>query len=81
MREMLVAAAVRSTRVPPNEQMVLGVTLFYCSWEDSAGLPAQIVMQAPRKALLDFQTNRRDRADAGRRHPGPGVLNMRSARC
>jgi hypothetical protein len=45
-----------------EERLVVGVTLFHFSWEDSSGLPAQILMQAPRKTLLEFQTGRRSRA-------------------
>ena len=62
MREMLVAAAGSLDTVPAEERLVVGVSLFCFSWEDSSGLPSQIVMQAPRRTLLDFQTNRRDRS-------------------
>jgi hypothetical protein len=53
MRGMLVSTAASLDGVPPNEQIVLGVTLFYYSWEDSSGLPRQIVMLAPRKLLVE----------------------------
>lgn len=53
MREMLIAAAASLDNVPASEQVVLGVTLFYYNWEDSAGLPQQVVMKAPRKILLE----------------------------
>ncbi len=62
MREMLVSAAGSLDNVPLEERIVLGVSLFHHSWEDSAGLPAQIVMQAQRKTLVEFQTARRDRS-------------------
>jgi hypothetical protein len=62
MREMLVSSAGSLDTVPADEQLVVGVSLFSFSWEDTSGLPAQIVMQAPRKTLLEFQTGRRDRA-------------------
>jgi hypothetical protein len=59
MRDMLVASAASLDTVPPDEQIVVGVTLFYySSWEDRSGLPSQVVMQAQRKALLDFQARR-----------------------
>ena len=48
--------------VPPNEQVVLGVTLFYHTWEDRGGLPSQIVMQAERQKLLDVQLGRASRS-------------------
>lgn len=62
MREMLVSSAGSLDTVPAEERLVLGVSLFSFSWEDTTGLPAQIVMQAPRKTLVDFQTGRRSRA-------------------
>ena len=52
----------RSTACRPNEQIVFGVTLFYYNWEDTSGLPAQIVMQAERQKLLDAQLGRASRA-------------------
>jgi hypothetical protein len=58
MRQMLVEAAAELDSVPANEQIVLGVTLFYRSSEIKDGLPGQIVMQAPRQALLDYKAGR-----------------------
>ncbi|HEU0120037.1 MAG TPA: hypothetical protein VFQ91_05885 [Bryobacteraceae bacterium] len=58
MRDMLVSAAVTMDPVPPTEKMVLSVSLLYMPHEDTAGLPSQIVMQAPKKALLGFLSNR-----------------------
>ena len=52
MRDMLVSTAAALDMVPANEQVVIGVTLFYFSWEDTSGLPSQIVMQAERQKLL-----------------------------
>lgn len=51
MRQMLTAAA-KLPGVPPNEQVVLAVSIFRYGWEDTKGLPAQIVMQAERSELL-----------------------------
>ena len=56
MREMLIASAVSLENLPPSEQVVLAVTLFHYSWEDSSGLPAQILMQAERQKLLSSAT-------------------------
>jgi hypothetical protein len=56
MREMLIASAVSLENLPPTEQVVLAVSLFHYSWEDSSGLPAQIVMQAERQKLLSNAT-------------------------
>jgi hypothetical protein len=52
MRAMLVDSARSLDSVPPDEQVAVGLTLFYWKWENHDGLPAQIVMHAPRKALL-----------------------------
>jgi len=55
LKEMMVAqlekTAAALDKVPPNERIVLGVTLLYRPWEDTSGLPRQIVMQAPRSVF------------------------------
>ncbi len=61
MEEEMVAMASSLDNVPANEQIVLGVTLFYHPWEDTAGLPSQILMQAERQKLLDVQLGRASR--------------------
>jgi hypothetical protein len=58
MRQMLIEAAADLDSVPANEQIVLGVTLFNRSFEIKDGLPGQVVMQAPRQALLDYKAGR-----------------------
>lgn len=63
MRDMLVNSAPALDALPGNEQIALGVTLFYYSWEDTSGLPAQVVMQAPRQKLLDVQEGRVSRKE------------------
>jgi hypothetical protein len=63
MREVMAetAAASEIDPLPPNERIVLGVTLFYYkTWEDSTGLPRQIVMSAEKQQLLKA---RRDKLD------------------
>ena len=55
MREMLVSSAASLDFVPANQQVVVGVTLFYYSWEDKTGLPGQILLRAPRSSLLDYR--------------------------
>ena len=52
MREMLVDSARSLDSVPSDEQVAVSISLFYWTWENREGLPAQIVMHAPRKALL-----------------------------
>lgn len=56
MRAQLASAAVALERLPVEEKVVLGISIFRRSWEDSTGLPAQIVMQAFRKDLLAAKT-------------------------
>jgi hypothetical protein len=56
MREMLVTSAAALENLPPDEQVVLAVSLFRYSWEDASGIPAQIVMQAQRRLLLSAET-------------------------
>ena len=62
MREVLVETAAASDMdpVPPNERITLGITMFYFKWEDSTGLPRQIVMSAEKQKLLQA---RRDKTD------------------
>jgi len=62
MQEEMVAMASSLDNVPANERIVLGVKLFYRTWEDRAGLPSQILMQAERQKLLDVQLGRTNRA-------------------
>jgi hypothetical protein len=50
MRAMLVDSARSLDSVPADEQVAVGLSLFYWKWENREGLPAQIVMHAPRKA-------------------------------
>jgi hypothetical protein len=58
MRDMMVTTATTLGEVPPSNQIVVGVSLFYHSWEERAGLPGQIVMRAPRQTLLDIEAGR-----------------------
>jgi hypothetical protein len=56
---MVVNAAWAMETLPPDDNIVLGISIYYFNWEDSAGLPRQIVMKAQRKSLLTIS-----RADA-----------------
>ena len=56
MRAQLAAAAIALEKLPAEEKVVIGISIFRRSWEDSTGLPAQIVMQATRKDLLTART-------------------------
>ncbi len=53
MQDMMVRAAEMLPTLPASERVVLGITLFRRSSEDNSGIPAQIVMQALRKDLLE----------------------------
>lgn len=52
MQDMWAEAASTLTTVPSNEQIVLAVRLMYKSWEDTKGLPAQILLKGTRGAGL-----------------------------
>jgi len=55
MQDALVSSATALAGMPAQEEVVYGVTLFSMPWEDSTGLPHQIVMRAKRQALLDYE--------------------------
>jgi hypothetical protein len=56
MRTMLMDSARSLDSLPADEQVAVGLSLFYWKWENRDGLPAQIVMHAPRKVLLQSAT-------------------------
>jgi hypothetical protein len=56
MQDMLLNSASSLDSVPANEQITLGITLFYWHGENTEGLPAQIVMHAQRRALVNAKT-------------------------
>jgi hypothetical protein len=62
MRDVLMDTAARLTVVPEGEQIVLVVNLFSHAWENTKGVPGQLVMQARRQVLLDLKAGRGDRA-------------------
>ena len=53
MRNMLVTLGTSLDTVPLTQNVALAVTIPYYRWEDSSGMPRQIVMISPRKALVD----------------------------
>jgi len=56
---LLMASSSGLDAVPPDEQVVFDVTLFYyTSWEDMHGLPKEILMQSSKRKLLDVQQGR-----------------------
>ena len=61
MTEMLRNMASAFTQIPAGQQMVLVVRLYYASWEDTTGMPAQVVMRADRASAAagKFETEER----------------------
>ena len=57
MQQMLMDSAKSMDPVPADEQIVLAISFFYWNWENKDGLPAQIVMHAPKKLLLDARAS------------------------
>ena len=55
---ILVKEAGKLGAIPEEEKMALMISLFHFTWEDTDDLPAQVVIQAPRRALLDRQAGR-----------------------
>jgi hypothetical protein len=66
LRPLLVDQAANLSQVPPNEKVALIVSLFNHHWEDTTGLPSQIVLQATRQSLLDLAARRANGADLER---------------
>lgn len=52
MRDVLVTSAKSLEPMPTGEQVVVAITLLNRSFEQTQGLPSQIVMQASRQSLL-----------------------------
>ena len=50
MRDMWRDSATTLAAIPDNQQVVIAVRLLYLPWEDTHGLPAQIVMKGDRRA-------------------------------
>jgi hypothetical protein len=62
MEKALVDIGVALDNVPPDENIVLGVSLFHFSWEDTKQLPRQVLLASKRRSLLDYKAGRLDRA-------------------
>jgi hypothetical protein len=48
MKEMMRGMATALAPIPASQQIVLVVRLYYGAWEDTTGMPAQVVMRASR---------------------------------
>lgn len=66
LRPLLAEQAAGLSQIPPGEKVALIVSLFNFHWEDTTGLPAQIVLQATRQALVDLQARRAGTPDLER---------------
>jgi hypothetical protein len=64
MRDMLTSMASWLDTVPADEQITLGLSLLTWRGEDTSGLPAQIVMHAPKKTLLALRADKAKLAGA-----------------
>jgi hypothetical protein len=62
MEDMLLSSAASLDAVPAEEQIAIAVSLFYWHWENTAGLPAQIVMRAPKRTLVMVKAGLADRS-------------------
>jgi len=56
MQDMLLNSAGSLDSVPANEQITVSITLFYWRGENTEGLPAQIVMHAPKRVLVNVKS-------------------------
>ena len=52
MQQMMLASATGLDSLPADQQIVLAVRVLYMPWEDTTGLPGQILMHADRRTLL-----------------------------
>jgi hypothetical protein len=53
LKDALVSAAGTLDTIPDDEQVVIAVILPRFTFEDAAGLPVQVTVQAPKKKLLE----------------------------
>jgi hypothetical protein len=58
MRDLMVHSANTMGEVPMEEQIVYSIALSYTHWEDTTDLPRQLLMQAKRRTLVDFEAGR-----------------------
>jgi len=58
MRDMMVSSATALKSMPPAQKVAVGVSFFYHSFEDTQGLPQQLLMEASRQTLTDFESGR-----------------------
>ena len=61
--DLLAETAASLGAIPPDEHVALVIALFHFTWEDAAGLPSQLVLQARRSLLLDRAAGRVSEAE------------------
>jgi hypothetical protein len=61
MKEMMRNVAAACSQLPANQQIVLAVRLYYGAWEDTAGMPAQVMMKADRAAAATGNVDTEER--------------------
>ena len=52
MKETMRTLAEAFNQIPASHQIVLVVRLYYGSWEDTTGMPAQVIMRADRASAV-----------------------------
>jgi len=62
MRAQMVDVALGLKTVPVDQRVAVGVSIFRFGWEDSRGIPSQVLMEAHRRELLDFESGKLDSA-------------------
>lgn len=58
MRDLMVHSANTLGAVPMEEQIVYSMALSYTHWEDTTDLPRQVLMQAKRRTLVEYEAGR-----------------------
>ena len=48
MKDMMRTMAIEFSQIPASHKLVLVVRLYYGAWEDTTGMPAQVIMRADR---------------------------------
>jgi hypothetical protein len=55
MADMMKNSAMAMIQIPDSQQIVVAVRLLYLPYEDTTGLPAQVLMSASRRDILNGQ--------------------------
>jgi hypothetical protein len=53
LKDALVSAAGSLDTIPPDEQIVIAIIIPRFSFEDAAGIPVQVTVQASKRKLLE----------------------------